>query len=353
MTLRTSLVVVSLLVAAAPAAAQQGRVTLDAVGAVDGVVGSTPLRATGVWIDVFGAARIVDGLDVVVRPLISRRTFDGSWQQQLYQLAMRYERPGRVGVRIEGGQISSPVGLAVLENRADMNPLISQHSAYYVPLPRVDPEIPRTFLIAAAYPVGGQVTLAARRWDARVAFIDSSPVRGRTLFSATAPPRMLNTVVGVGWTPRVGLRLGAAVAHGGYASRRELPQATRDRDATLVQVEGEWAFGYTRLAGEWVRSAFGTARADAVAQGGWAEVTQTLTPRLFLAARGDSQQFRYQTPRSATLDMQRYHRIEAIAGLRLTREITVRGGYMVREGYVVSHWDDQLIGSVVWRKRMW
>jgi hypothetical protein len=340
------------------AAGQASRFTLDVVAATDGVKGSTPRRDVGTWIDIFGAARIADGLDIVARPVISRRPFDGSWQRQIYQLGARYERgtsqDGGLGFRVEAGQLPSPIGLALLENRPDINPVISQHSAYYVALPRVDPEIPRTFLIAAAYPLGSQITVATRGWDARAAVIDSSPVRGRPFFGANKPPRMANVVAGFGVTPRVGLRLGVAVAHGAYAATSEVRDQSRGhREATMWQVEGDWSFGYTRIAGELVRSSLETARANAGVSGGWIEIMQTLTPRLFVAGRADSQQFEYQRPTADSLERQRYERVEAIAGVRISPDFTLRGGYMVRRGYVVSHWDDQVLGSVVWQKKIW
>ena len=338
------------------ASAQQA-VALDVVAAADGVIHSTPDRAVSVTLDVFGAVRLLDGLDIVIRPVISRRTFDGEWRGQMHQLGIRYERRGAderdLGIRVEVGQMPSPIGIGMLENRADLNPVVSQHSAYYLPLPRVDPEIPRTFLIAGAYPFGAQVTLAAGRWDGRIAAIDSSPVRGRPFFGSNKPPRLLNGVVGVGFTPRVGLRFGAGIAHGAYASVAEvIEQSGGDRTATMVQFEGEWSFGYTRLVGELVRSVLETARADARAAGGWIEATQTLSPRVFAAARFDSQHFDYQRPVIADRRRQRYERVEAIVGVRLTPDLTLRGGYLGRKGYVVSHWDDQLIGSIVWQRRL-
>lgn len=270
---------IGLLLVVAPAAGQTGRIALDTVIAADGVAGSTVRREPGVWFDVFGVLRLAEGLDLVARPQISRRTFNGTWQKQIYQLGVRYERPGSMGLRLEAGQMPSPIGLGLVENRPDLNPVISQHSAYYLSLPRIDPEIPRAFLIAAAYPLGAQVTLAGSKWDARGAVLDSSPVRGRPFFGSNKPPRMLNWVGGFGVTPHIGLRLGAAFARGPYASVREVRDVSRgDRDATMIQVEGEWSFGYTRLAGEWVWTIFETARADAKAIGGWVEITQTLTP---------------------------------------------------------------------------
>lgn len=340
------------------AAAQTSPFTLDIVGAVDAVHDSTPRRETQLWVDVFAAVRIADGVDLVARPVVSRRAFDGAWQKHMYQLGVRYERPATttrgLGVRVEAGQLPSPIGIAMLENRADLNPVVSQHSAYYMPLPRVSPEIPRTFLIAGAYPFGAQATLSSRRWDARVAAIDSSPVRGRPMLGANKPPRLLNVVAGVGVTPRVGVRLGAAVARGAYASVREVADPLRgDRDATMMQVEGEWSFGYTRIVGEWIHSVLETSRADASAHGYWIEATRTLTPRLFVATRFDSQAFEYQRPGVTTFSRQTYNRFEANAGVRVSPDLTLRAGYLGREGYVVFHWDDQFIASVVWQKRIW
>jgi hypothetical protein len=341
----------------ASAFAQLPPATVDVVMAVDGVHGSTPRRDTELWFDAFAAVRVSRDLDVVVRPVISRRAFDGAWQRQLYQLGVRYERrPGRargLGLRLEVGQLPMPMGIGMLENRADQNPVVSQHSAYYFPLPRVDPEIPRTYLLAGAYPFGAQGTVSARRWDARLAVIDSSPVRGRSFWGSPTTPRLMNVVAGGGFTPRVGLRLGGAIGHGAYVSEHEVRDRSKgDRQATLVQVEGEWSFGYTRIVGEFIRGVMETARADAKTGGFWVEATQTLTPRFFLAGRADSQRFDYQSPASAVMSRQRYERFESILGFRLTPDLTFRGGYLVRKGYVVSHWDDQAIASIVWQRRL-
>jgi len=356
----TAAVLFASLLSAGPATAQTGRVALDTVVSFDGVAGSTVRRDPGVWFDIFSAVRVGEGLDLIARPVVSRRTFNGTWQKQIYQLGVRYERPlfasrsGReaVGLRIEAGQMQAPVGLAMLENRQDLNPVISQHSAYYLPLPRVDPEIPQVFLIAGAYPLGAQLTVAKRAWDARVAIIDSSPVRGRPFFGSRKPPRMANWVAGVGVTPKIGIRLGAAVAYGPYARRSEVVDQTRgDRTATVAQVEGEWSFGYTRIAGEVLRSSLETARATpAEARGGWLEVTQTLHPRVFVAGRGDLQRYRYSSIDDRR-SSQTYHRYEAILGYRITPDLTARAGYLTRKGYVVFHWDDQLIASITFQKK--
>ncbi len=228
------------LVAGSPALAQTSRFALDAVAAADVDAGSQVTRKSTAWFDVFGAVRLVDGLDLRARPVVFRRAFDGSWQQQLYELALRYERPGPIGVRIDAGQFPSPLGLAILENRPDKNPVISQHSTLYLPIPRYEAGTPSTTLIGAAYPLGAKVTVSGAKWDARAAVTDSSPIRGRPFFGDNKPPRMANVVLGAGITPHIGLRLGGAVSTGNYAAESEVRDKTHgDRHARVAQVEGE------------------------------------------------------------------------------------------------------------------
>lgn len=342
------------LLAAAPAAAQEGsRLALDVVAAVDGNAGSQVSRQPTAWLDLFGAVRLADGLDLRVRPVVFRRSFDGSWHTQIYELALRYERPGRVGVRFDAGQFTSPVGLAILENRPDRNPVVSQHSTLYLPIPRYEPGTPGTFLMAASYPLGAKVTVSGSRWDARAAVTDSSPIRGRPFFGDNLPPRLLNVMAGAGFTPRIGLRLGGAVARGAYATAAEVRDPSRgDRSASLLQVEGEWSFGYTRLAGEWLWTTRELAHTDARVNGGWIEATHTLTPRVFVAGRYDEQWTHWVSQADGGEVDVPYRRAEATVGFRLTPSLTLRGAYMTRKGYVVGFWDDQVQASVVFSRRL-
>lgn len=337
----------------APAVAQTSRIALDAVAAVDANAGSQVQRHPTAWFDVFGALRLTEGLNLRVRPVVFRRPFDGSWRTQMYELALRYERPGRIGWRVDAGQLTSPVGLSILENRPNKNPVVSQHSTLYLPVVRFEAGTPTNFLLAASYPLGAQVVASAARWDVRAAVTDSSPIRGRGFFGANKPPRMVNFVLGGGITPTIGLRLGASVARGGYAAAREVRDKTRgDRLASLVQVEGEWSFGHTRLAGEWLwtsrEMAVGAARVD----GGWIEATQTLAPRWFVATRYDDQRTRWTSTVDQTPRHEPYRRLEGTLGFRLAPEVTVRASYLTRKGYVVGFWDDQVLASVVFAKKI-
>jgi hypothetical protein len=332
-------------------AAQVSPFSLDAVVAADGDTGSQVARKSTTWIDVFGAARLADGLDIRARPIVYRRSFDGKWQTQIYELALRYERPGRVGLRLDAGQFPSPLGLSLLENRPDVNPVISQHSTLYLPVPRFEAGTPTTFLLAASYPLGAQMTASGSRWDARAAVTDSSPIRARPFIGANNMPRMANVIVGGGLTPRTGLRFGVAFARGGYAGANEVRDASAgDREATVRQIEGEWSFRYTRLAGEWLWTQREMADGEADVNGGWIELVQTLSPRLFAAGRYDEQHSEWYMPSGAER-YEGYRRFEGALGLRLTPTVTFRGSYLTRKGYVVTFWDDQVLASIVWARK--
>lgn len=341
-----------LLLVALPCAAQTSRVALDAVAAADIDRGSQVTRRATMWLDLFGAVRLAEGVDLRVRPVVFRRTFDGEWRTQMYELALRYERPGTIGVRVDAGQFTSPIGLGLLENRPNRNPVVSQHSTLYLPTPRIEAGTPTTFLLAAAYPLGAKITVSGAKWDARAAIVDGSPIRVRPFFGDNKPPRMRNLVAGIGVTPYIGLGVGVAAATGSYAAESEVRDpAGGDRRATVFQAEAEWAFRHTRMAGEWLWTKRQLAAQDATVDGGWMEATQTITPRLFGAIRVDEQWTRW----SGAGDVRQrssYHRFETAVGFRLTPDITLRAAFMTRKGYVVNFWDDQVLASIVFAKKL-
>lgn len=335
------------------AAAQTPRFAVDIVAAADGDAGSEVTRKPTAWLDLFGAVRLAEGLDLRARPVVLRRSFDGEWQTQIYELALRYERPGAVGWRVDLGQFSSPVGLSILENRPDRNPVVSPHSTLYLPIPRIESGTPTTFLLAASYPLGAKVTVSGSKWDARAAVTDSSAIRGRPFFGDNKPPRMANVMVGGGFTPHIGLRFGGAIAVGPYAADTEVRDRSRgERRAALVQIEGEWSFNHTRLAGEWLWTERELAHDDARVHGGWVEATQTLGPRLFAAVRYDEQWTRWTMPADFSERETPYRRVETALGIRVMPEITLRASYMTRKGYVVGFWDDQFLASIVFAKKL-
>ena len=337
---------------ASPASAQRltppAWLALDTSADVDRAVDTNGVSTGGAIFDAYVAARVVRGLEVVARPWTQRQA-NGEWNSQVWLAAVRYEHKGSVGVRVEGGLITSPVGLSNLSLRPHLNPTITQPSSLFQGLPAPEPLSPRITLLGAIYPLGISTTVSSTHWDVRGALIDTSPVRARRTFGSN-PPRFANVVVGGGITPVVGLRIGGSVTHGPWRAADEVPFSPADRVATVVTVEGELSFRYTKLTGEWTRDALETNQADAIESGWYVQGQQTLTPRWFAAGRVE----RLDGPPLPALPAgprQSFSGTEATAGYRLSPEVTLRASYRARRLFSQADYQHQLMASVVWARR--
>jgi hypothetical protein len=340
------------LLAALPVHAQEitGRVTVEAVASVS--VTSDTADDPFLIFDAVSTIRVGRGWDVVARPW-ARRMPGGDWGAEMYQLQLRYVSSTRIPFRVDAGIISSPMGFAALELRPDRNPTISAPFYYFVPLPAFDGYFDRVTLMSGGYPLGAIVSASGSRWDLRGGVTDDTPVRARNVLSDTRSAAKPQLVLGGGVTPVPGLRLGAALAWGGYRSRAVTPRGTvyPAASATIFNIEGEYAIGYTRIAGEWIVDRFETTVAPAAARGFNLEAVRTLSPRWFAAGRT----VRASSPvlvgasrgrRSATST-------EATLGYRLTPEFTLRGGYQGSTAFNRPAWDHALAVSFVWAQRGW
>jgi hypothetical protein len=251
---------------------------------------------------------------------------------------------------VDAGLIPSPIGLANLMLRPQLNPTVSLPASLFQALPSTEPGAPRTTLLGAVYAYGANATVSGTHWDVRAAVIDTSPLRTRRVFSETNPPRFDNVVLGAGVTPLVGLRVGGSVTRGGWQRAGEGPTITQNRDATIVTVESEWSFRYTKLLGEWVRDTLDTASGDTVASGWFVQGQQTLTPRWFAAGRIERMTAPALTP-LLTIEQQRLDGVEETIGFRLTPEITLRADHRARRGFGRPGFDHQVAISAVWWKR--
>jgi hypothetical protein len=326
------------------------RVAVETVVSADRFEGVETPRATGIGLDAFVSIRLTDRLEFVTQPIV-KRLGNGTWISRPYQLAVRYSGPGPLPWRLEVGQMMSPIGSAALEYRADLNPTVAYPASYRLRLPSFEAGGPRVELISAGYPVGAQVSASARGWDARVAVLDSSPVRYRSSLLDPEPPRSAQFVAGAGYTPVSGVRIGASFARGRYAKGEEMTRGARfDRQATVLGVEGEYSFRHTRLSGEWLRDEFETAGTPAVTNAWLVQWTQTLTPRWFAASRVERAiaPLLVGTRRSTT-----FAATDASVGYRLAPEMTLRLGYLGRRAFGLPVWDHQAAASVVWARRWW
>ena len=305
--------------------------------------------ATGVIVDAEMSVGLGAGFEGMLRPWAMRQP-SGDWNAQVWLAAVRYTRPGPIGLRVDAGLIPSPVGLSNLMLRPQLNPTVSLPASLFQPLPATEVAAPRATLLGAVYAYGANATVSGEHWDGRVAIIDTSPLRTRRIFSSTNPPRFENVVIGGGVTPIVGLRLGASVTHGGWQRANETPTITENRDATIVTIETEFSFRYTKLLGEWVRDTMETSADDTVATGWYVQGQQTLTPRWFVAGRVERISAPALTP-LLTRDEQHLNGAEETVGFRLTPELTLRADHRARQSFGRPGFDHQFSLSAVFWKR--
>lgn len=333
--------------------AQPSRFAVDTVAAVDEVVDANGNFTTGVIVDAVMSADLGGGFQAIVRPFTQRLANTGEWNRQVWVAELRYERPGPVALRVEGGLIPSPIGLANLMLRPHLNPTIAQPASLFTRLPPLAGfRGPGANLIGAVYPYGAQVTVSATHWDARGAVMDTSPMRTRRIFAQANPPQFTNVVFGAGVTPFVGFRVGTSVTHGGWLRAGESPVVTADHDATVFTIESELSFRYTKLSGEWVRDAVSTDSGDRAATGWFVQGQQTLTPRWFLAGR--IEQMSSPAVLTATrVQEQRLTGTQETLGYRLTPDITLRVEHRARKPFSAAQvgYSHSAALSVVWWRR--
>jgi hypothetical protein len=330
--------------------ARASRLAVDSAAAIDHSVDGSGNHTTGIMVDAIVSVALGRGFEAVAWPIAQRIASTGSESADIWIATLRYERAGSVGVRIDGGLLGSPVGLANLTvRRPHLNPTISQPASLFSQLPTLEARGPRGNLLGAVYPFGGQVTVSGAQWDARAAVIDTSPLRRRGIFVDPKPPRFTNVVVGGGVTPYIGFRIGASVTHGGWMRAGESPTNTVGRDATVYTVESELSFAHTKLAGEWARDSIDTSTATRVVSGWFVQGQQTLAPRWFVAGRAERIASPFVTPIS--VEVQRLITFEEVLGYRLTPEITVRAGHRARQGFGRPAFDHQYAVALVWWKR--
>jgi hypothetical protein len=316
---------------------------------MDEAVDANGNYATGVMLDALISVSLGGQIEAIAWPVVQRLQ-SGSWTSDVWIAALRYERPGAIGIRVDGGVIPAPVGLANLTvRRPQLNPTISQPASLFIPLPPLEIRGPRPNLLGAFYPFGAQVTVSGARWDARAGILDTSPLRRRRIFSQSNPPRFATITAGAGVTPVVGFRVGGSVTHGGWQRAGESPGLTANRDATIVTLESEFSFAYTKLAGEWTRDTLDTSTGTHIASGWFVQGQQTLAPRWFVAGRVE----RISTPAVLAIAVpeQTLAGVEEVVGFRLTPELTLRVGHRARRAFGRAGFDHQAAASIVWWRR--
>jgi hypothetical protein len=348
---------VLLLLAARPLAAQSeslARFSLDSVVAVDLFQGENTVDRPNIIVDISSVVRLADGWLLYMRPWF-RQPRTSEWDKEIYQAAIQYERSGTVATRVDAGYIVSPIGLGMMDSRPGVNPTIAPHLSYVTPMPVFDPTAPRARPIASSYPLGTQVTVSTVRWDMRGAVVSSAPSRSFVINGESNPRATPVLVAGGGVTPTPGLRVGLSLAQGKHAIREELTTDVfgDSRGSTLLALEGEYAFGYTKIAGELLRNRLQSHSGAETAHSWFIQGIHTVTPRVFVAARQEGTSApplrTGPSPRARTI----FHTTEATVGYRIVPDLTARGSYLARKAFTRNTRDHQAGVSLLWARRWW
>jgi len=338
-----------------PTAAQvQARFSLDSVTAIDLFKGTNGRPDQSV--DVSGVIRVNDNWSVQVRPWFFKSSgADATWAKEIYQAAVRYQRVGKTAVRVEAGYIASPVGFGMTEMRADTNPTIQPHLSYFVPLMPFERGAPGVNALTASYPLGAVASASRTAWDVRGGVLASTPSRrfALSLVRRTPLPLTPTAFIGGGVTPRQGLRVGGSFSSGPYASTEEDAATAASHNLRMWTVEGEYAFDYTRVSGEYTRERFhhGATRDDASTW--FVQGVQTLTPRWYVAFRHEAISAPpaiFAGPDSPRLS---FRTTERTVAYRVAPEWTARASVTTQRFYMTTTTDTRAGVQLVWSRRWW
>lgn len=354
MTRAVTLACLVCVIASDPAAAGQRqsnstrRIAFDTVAGLQDFFGEQSDWLTVFIVDSYTGIEFDRGWQVSFRPVLKR--VRGEWKALVDQASVRHEVRNRARWRFEGGKFSSPIGLGMTELRPNLNAgVLWWHRPYYMPLPSLGPGLPRVSLISAVYPIGGSATVSSNRWDARAAVVDRAPVEFWDGWEGSQ--RGPNVILGGGISPRQGLRFGVASAFGNYAAPTE---ARPVQSYAMANVEGEYAFAYTRISGEWTRDRFDTPWGGRIASGWTLQAQQTITPRLFAHSRATVMRSPEAVPSAPTqFTWREYQVIETTGGYRLSPDLTVRLAHAAIRSWGLASFDHQLGVSLIWSKRWW
>lgn len=350
--MRNALAILLLLVCAGNLQAQSiERASMDAAVAMTQSFGPDAGDRPDIIIDFTGTLRLGGGWVAYARPWFRRAsTAPYDFAKTLYQGAVQHEHRGsRLSTRLDLGYILSPIGIGMMDMRPDTNPVTSPHLSYLVPMPSFDLGAPGSMPIASSYPLGAVLTASTTHWDGRAGLMASPPNRMYVLGAATPNPKARPfAVVGGGFTPRTGLRFGAAYAQGDYATAEEMPRSGDGRQLKMASVEGDFAFGYTKITGEITRDSLETATGTAHATQWFIQGSQTLAPRWVLGLRHEGGN----APPSPFLGPKPTLRLSEVAvSYRLTPDFTIRNGISARKTYYEQELDPQYAVMLIWAKR--
>lgn len=198
------------------------------------------------------------------------RTDTGRADIYLEQIGVRYVVSH--ALVLDGGKLQPLVGTFTPRHFSNRNPLIGTPDGY-----------------SLEYPLGVEVSGEAGMFDYRAAMVSLPPTHESYVPKPTA---RLRPAIGGGISPIVGLRIGGSFTVGPYLNKNYTSVQLHDQSWTeyqqrVVALDFAYAHGYLETHAEAARGSYDVpGRAESII--GWTyygEAKYTLTPRLFVAAR--------------------------------------------------------------------
>jgi hypothetical protein len=250
---------------------------------------------------------------------------DSGTHGDIEQAFLRYVAAGSAHLMVDVGRVVFPIGNFSKRYLSSVNPLIGTPDSYDV-----------------SYPEGVVVTGAASFFDYRVAVVDRPLANKKYVPEGDAA---WHPALDLGFTPTIGLRLGAYATQGPYLGQAVQPMIPagsgwRDFDQRVAGLELEFSRGHFELNGDWAFSTYEVPTHGDVSRGeAWfLEPKYTFTPRLFTALRVEKNDYPYIQPIDSTTWIAQnvtFHDVELGVGWRFTPDLVLKASYR-RDDWNVS-----------------
>jgi hypothetical protein len=266
----------------------------------------------------WGAVEPVRGLVVYAQGLAeagSARTETEQYDIYSNQFGVRYSA-SRAAV-IDVGRLTPIIGGFASRRFSTRNPLVGLPDGY-----------------SLDYPMGAELSGESEHFDYRVAAV-SLPADHASYVPSPTP--RLRPAVGGGYSPFVGLRIGASATAGPYLNNSYSSQQLGGKSWTsfqqrVVALDATFSRGYLETHAEFARGSYDIPRSDTrvVGQTYYGEAKYTLTPRFFVASRIERNSYPFVRPGSGGVWIARVTDFvdgEAGVGYRLTASTLVKASY--------------------------
>ena len=265
--------------------------------------------AGGARLRLWVAAEVGPGFQAVAEGLFEHANTEGEAETEadLSQAFLRYTRSGRAPLRFEAGKLALPFGDFSRRYLSSVNPLIGAPDSYDV-----------------AYPTVAGVSGRAGWLDYRALAFDQ-PLANENY----VPPadRAWRPGVGLGVTPRIGLRFGGYWTRGPYLDDR-----FESYDQEVAGVELEWSRSHFEVHAD---VAFSSYEVPTIAQPSrgvawYVEPKYTFTPRFYAALRLERNDYpfiRENEDASWLAVNAAFYDVELGAGWRVTPGLQIKASY--------------------------